>query len=160
MPLTASPLLCLKRRSSRRSNRPLNGSGRIRSAQKAMQAYEQKEQSLRVLLMLKEASAEQRADLDALYQAFVTLPSVVEYSKAQSELAGSLPDVGRHGVRVYWAGLRRLVRRELLRVGGTEMQTEIPSVLQTAAQTLCDSLRASEPFLRYEKARSASKGGA
>ena len=37
------------------------------------------------------------------------------------------------------------------------MQTEIPSVLQTAAQTLCDSLRASEPFLRYEKARSLLK---
>ena len=34
------------------------------------------------------------------------------------------------------------------------MQTEIPSALQTAAQSLCDSLLASGPFLRYEKARS------
>jgi cell fate (sporulation/competence/biofilm development) regulator YlbF (YheA/YmcA/DUF963 family) len=34
------------------------------------------------------------------------------------------------------------------------MQPEIPSALQTAAQTLCDSLRASELFLRYQKARS------
>ena len=65
-----------------------------RTAQEAMQAYQQKEQSLRVLLMLKEATAEQRADLDALHQAFVTLPSVVEYSKAQSELAGLCQKLG------------------------------------------------------------------
>jgi cell fate (sporulation/competence/biofilm development) regulator YlbF (YheA/YmcA/DUF963 family) len=64
------------------------------TAQEAMQAYQQKEQSLRVLLMLKEASAEQRADLDVLYQAFVTLPSVMEYSKAQSELAALCQTLG------------------------------------------------------------------
>ena len=63
-------------------------------AQEAMQAYQQKEQSLRVLLMLKEASAEQRADLDALYQAFVTIPSVVEYSRTQSELAALCQTLG------------------------------------------------------------------
>ena len=65
-----------------------------RTAQEAMEAYQQKEQSLRVLLMLKEASAEQRADLDVSYQAFVTLPSVVEYSKRQSELAALCQRLG------------------------------------------------------------------
>jgi len=64
------------------------------TAQEAMRAYQQKEQSLRVLFMLKEASAEQRADLDALYQAFVTIPSVVEYSRTQSELAALCQTLG------------------------------------------------------------------
>jgi cell fate (sporulation/competence/biofilm development) regulator YlbF (YheA/YmcA/DUF963 family) len=56
------------------------------AAQKAKQVFEQKQQSLRLPLMLREASDEQRATLEALRNAFIHIPSVLEYSKAQSEL--------------------------------------------------------------------------
>ncbi len=64
------------------------------AAQKAKQAFEQKQQSLRLPLMLREASDEQRATLEALRNAFTHIPSVMAYSKAQSELEALCQTVG------------------------------------------------------------------
>jgi cell fate (sporulation/competence/biofilm development) regulator YlbF (YheA/YmcA/DUF963 family) len=58
-----------------------------RTAQQAMEAYQQKQVELRPLLMLKALSDEQRTELESLQNAFVDQPVVQEYSKAQAELA-------------------------------------------------------------------------
>ena len=55
------------------------------AAQKAKHAFEQKQHSLRLPLMLREVSDEQRATLEVLRNAFIHIPSVLEYSRAQSE---------------------------------------------------------------------------
>ena len=64
------------------------------AAQKAKQAFEQKQRSLRLPLMLREASDEQRATLEVLRNAFIHILSVLEYSKAQSELEVLCQTVG------------------------------------------------------------------
>ena len=55
-------------------------------AQRAMQAYESKQQSLRVLLMLNAVSAEEQKELEHLRQNFISQPSVVAYLQAQNDL--------------------------------------------------------------------------
>jgi cell fate (sporulation/competence/biofilm development) regulator YlbF (YheA/YmcA/DUF963 family) len=55
-------------------------------AQRAQQEYEAKQQSLRGLLMLNAASAEEQQELERLRQAFFSQPSVVAYLQAQNEL--------------------------------------------------------------------------
>ena len=55
-------------------------------AQRAQQEYEAKQQSLRGLLMLNAASAEEQQELERLRQAFFSQPSVVAYLRAQNEL--------------------------------------------------------------------------
>jgi len=57
------------------------------AAQLALQAYQQKQQSLRALLMLNALSAEQHDELERLESAFITQPVVQKYFTAQAELA-------------------------------------------------------------------------
>lgn len=57
------------------------------TAQKAMQTYKQKQQSLSALLMLNALSAEQRNELEDLQSAFINQIVVQEYFTAQAELA-------------------------------------------------------------------------
>ncbi len=56
------------------------------TAQRAMQAFESKQQSLRALLMLNAAPAEEQQELESLRQAFFSQPSVVAYLAAQNDL--------------------------------------------------------------------------
>ena len=58
-----------------------------RSAQQAMKAFQEKQRGWRALIMLNALSPEQRAELDALKDAFVSQPVVEEYFKTQSDLA-------------------------------------------------------------------------
>ena len=55
-------------------------------AQRAQQAYEARQQSLRALLMLNAAPAEDQQELERLRQAFFSQPSVVVYLQAQNDL--------------------------------------------------------------------------
>ena len=64
------------------------------AAQLALQAYRQKQQSLRALLMLNALSAEQRADLENLHKAFINQPVVQAYFQAQTELASLCQALG------------------------------------------------------------------
>ena len=57
------------------------------TAQQVMQAYQQKQQSLRALVMLNALSAEQRDELERLQSAFINQPVVQEFFTAQAELA-------------------------------------------------------------------------
>jgi len=57
------------------------------TAQQVMQAYQQKQQSLRALVMLNALSAEQHDELERLQSAFINHPVVQEYFTAQAELA-------------------------------------------------------------------------
>jgi cell fate (sporulation/competence/biofilm development) regulator YlbF (YheA/YmcA/DUF963 family) len=56
------------------------------AAQQAMQAYQQKQQSLRPLMMLNALSNAQREDLLQLQSDFTNQPVVREYFTAQAEL--------------------------------------------------------------------------
>jgi cell fate (sporulation/competence/biofilm development) regulator YlbF (YheA/YmcA/DUF963 family) len=64
------------------------------AAQQAMQAYLQKQQSLRALLMLNALSAEQSAELERLQNAFSSQPVVQEYFIAQAQLASLCQALG------------------------------------------------------------------
>ena len=55
-------------------------------AQRAQQAFDAKQQSLRALLMLNAAPAEEQQELERLRQAFFSQPSVVAYLQAQNDL--------------------------------------------------------------------------
>jgi cell fate (sporulation/competence/biofilm development) regulator YlbF (YheA/YmcA/DUF963 family) len=55
-------------------------------AQRAMEAYQTKQESLQTMLMLNAVSAEERADLEQLRMAFMNQPSVVMYFQAQADL--------------------------------------------------------------------------
>ena len=55
-------------------------------AQRAMEAYQTKQESLQTMLMLNAVSAEERADLEQLRTAFMNQPSVVMYFQAQADL--------------------------------------------------------------------------
>ena len=55
-------------------------------AQRAVQAYQLKQHSLQMMLMLNAVSAEERAELNRLYQAFATRPSVLAYVQAEADL--------------------------------------------------------------------------
>lgn len=56
------------------------------TAQKAILAYQNKQQSLQMMLMLNAVSPEDRKELDRLQKAFMAEPSVVAYLNAQEEL--------------------------------------------------------------------------
>ena len=64
------------------------------AAQQALSAYQEKQQSLRALLMLNALSAEQRAELERLQNAFVNHPAVQDYFGAQTELAALCQTLG------------------------------------------------------------------
>ena len=57
------------------------------TAQKAMQAFQEKQMALRAMIMLNALSAEQRKELESLQSNFINLPVVKAYVEAQSELA-------------------------------------------------------------------------
>ena len=57
------------------------------AAQQAMLAYQQKQKSLRALMMLNALSAEERDELERLESAFTNQPVVQEFFSAQAELA-------------------------------------------------------------------------
>jgi len=56
------------------------------AAQQAMQAYKEKQQSLRALLLLNALSHEQRAELERLESEFTNQPTAMEFLQAQTEL--------------------------------------------------------------------------
>ena len=55
-------------------------------AQQAMAAYQAKQHSLNMLMRLGAASADERAELDRLYQAVISQPSVATYAESQAAL--------------------------------------------------------------------------
>lgn len=57
-----------------------------KTAQKATQAFQKKQQSLQMMLMLNAVSPEDRAELERLQKAFLNHPSVAAYLQAQEEL--------------------------------------------------------------------------
>ena len=56
------------------------------SAQRALDAYQARQQSLQAMLMLSAVSGDERVELNRLHQAVVTQPSVAAYVQAQSDL--------------------------------------------------------------------------
>jgi cell fate (sporulation/competence/biofilm development) regulator YlbF (YheA/YmcA/DUF963 family) len=56
------------------------------AAQQAMQAYRQKQQSLRMMLMLNAVSPQDQAELERLHQAWLAYDTVKAYAQAQAEL--------------------------------------------------------------------------
>jgi cell fate (sporulation/competence/biofilm development) regulator YlbF (YheA/YmcA/DUF963 family) len=59
---------------------------RDEAAQRTMGAYQAKQQSLRMMLMLNAVSAEEGAELERLRQAFLAAPAVAAYLQAQEDL--------------------------------------------------------------------------
>ena len=55
--------------------------------QKALQEFQEKQASLQALLMLNAISEEDRVELTRLRDQFYNQPSILEYTKAQTELA-------------------------------------------------------------------------
>jgi cell fate (sporulation/competence/biofilm development) regulator YlbF (YheA/YmcA/DUF963 family) len=55
-------------------------------AQKVIAAYQSKQQSMRMALMLNSASAEDRAELERLEHAFLHEPAVAAYLQAQTDV--------------------------------------------------------------------------
>jgi len=64
------------------------------TAQQALNAYQEKQVSLRALLMLNALSPEQHTELEGLQSAFVDQPVVQEYFKAQTEFANLCQALG------------------------------------------------------------------
>ena len=56
-------------------------------AQEALRAFQARQQELQAMLMLGAATAEQRAELERLREAWMAEPSVIEYVEAQMSLA-------------------------------------------------------------------------
>lgn len=65
-----------------------------KATQRAMQVYQQKQESLRALIMLNALSVEQRDELERLKSAFISQPVVQEYVTAQAELASLCQAIG------------------------------------------------------------------
>jgi cell fate (sporulation/competence/biofilm development) regulator YlbF (YheA/YmcA/DUF963 family) len=60
--------------------------GNDQAAQEAIVAYQTKQQSLQMMLMLKAVSAEDKAELARLERAFMAHPTVAAYLQAQQDL--------------------------------------------------------------------------
>jgi len=56
------------------------------AAQRAVTAYQTKQQSLQMMLVLNAVPAEEQAELESLRQAFLSEPAVAAYLKAQEDL--------------------------------------------------------------------------
>ena len=65
-----------------------------KDAQTALQAYQAKQQSLQMMLMLNAVSAEDRAELTRLYQAFAGRPSFQAYVRSEADLKALCQEVG------------------------------------------------------------------
>lgn len=57
-----------------------------RAAQQAIQAYQEKQQSLQTLLMLQAVPPQEATELERLRQAFLAQPAVAAFLKAQEDL--------------------------------------------------------------------------
>jgi len=66
--------------------RATDGLRQDETAQRAIQAYQTKQQSLQVSLMLGAVNAEDQAELERLRQAFLSHPTVAAYLQAQENL--------------------------------------------------------------------------
>jgi cell fate (sporulation/competence/biofilm development) regulator YlbF (YheA/YmcA/DUF963 family) len=64
------------------------------TAQQAMEAYQQKQQSLQALLMLNALSDEQRSELEQLHSGFINQPVAQDYLQAQTELVSLCQALG------------------------------------------------------------------
>ena len=58
----------------------------VESAQQTIRAYQNKQQSLQMMLMLNAVSPQDQAELERLQKAFLEQPAVAAYLKAQEEL--------------------------------------------------------------------------
>lgn len=56
------------------------------AAQRAMGAYQERQQALQAVLMLNAASVEERAELESLRKTFLESPSVLAYVLAETDL--------------------------------------------------------------------------
>ena len=66
--------------------RATDGLRQDETAQRAIEAYQTKQQSLQVSLMLGALSTEEQAELERLRQAFLSHPTVAAYLQAQENL--------------------------------------------------------------------------
>ena len=66
------------------------------TAQQAMAAYQAKQRSLDMMLRLNAASAEERGELDRLYQAVTSVPSVTAYVESQAALMAVCRGVAKY----------------------------------------------------------------
>jgi cell fate (sporulation/competence/biofilm development) regulator YlbF (YheA/YmcA/DUF963 family) len=57
------------------------------AAQKVIAAYQSRQQSMRMAVMLNSASAEDRAELERLKNAFLDEPAVAAYLRAQTDVS-------------------------------------------------------------------------
>ncbi len=65
-----------------------------RAAQSALQAFQQKQSSLKGLLMLNAVSDEDRLALQNLHDTFYQQPSVMQYAQAQVDLIAMSQEIG------------------------------------------------------------------
>jgi cell fate (sporulation/competence/biofilm development) regulator YlbF (YheA/YmcA/DUF963 family) len=63
-------------------------------AQVALQAYQAKQQSLQMMLMLNSVSVEERDELTRLYQAFAGRPSFQAYVRSEADVRTLCQDAG------------------------------------------------------------------
>lgn len=56
-------------------------------AQTAIQAFQEKQQALQMMLMLNAVSPEDKQEMERLQKTFMAQPSVIEYMRAQEELS-------------------------------------------------------------------------
>jgi cell fate (sporulation/competence/biofilm development) regulator YlbF (YheA/YmcA/DUF963 family) len=64
-------------------------------AQRALQAFQAKQQSLQMMLMLNAVSAEEQAELERLRQAFLAEPAITAYLEAQEALTAMSQATGQ-----------------------------------------------------------------
>jgi cell fate (sporulation/competence/biofilm development) regulator YlbF (YheA/YmcA/DUF963 family) len=64
------------------------------AAQNALQAYQEKQASLKALLVLNAVSEEDRQALQGLHDRFYLQPSVMEYAQAQVDLIALAQEIG------------------------------------------------------------------
>jgi cell fate (sporulation/competence/biofilm development) regulator YlbF (YheA/YmcA/DUF963 family) len=63
-------------------------------AQNSLKEFQQKQSSLKALIMLNAVSDEDRDELQRLHDGFYHLPSVLQYSKMQEELVTLCQEIG------------------------------------------------------------------
>ncbi len=65
------------------------------AAQRAVKAFQDKQQSLKMMLMLDAVSPEDQADLERLREAFIAEQSVADYLQAQEALTGMCQEAAK-----------------------------------------------------------------
>lgn len=65
-----------------------------KAAQAALQAYQAKQQSLQMMLMLNAVGAEDRAELNRLYQGFASRPSFQAYVRSEADVRTLCQEAG------------------------------------------------------------------